>query len=545
MKTNQKFFFDYDLGWKKISHKDSLIIYKGYLYNNNFSNIIKNIFKVKNKKNYIKKLDGLYAFVVKKKDKVIVAVDKISSIPIFFQIDKNQIIVSNKTTLIQKFKKNKVLKSSLTSFFMSGYTVGNSTIFEDIKRVEPGSFFESTKKKIFKMSKYYEFEPWKYKKNVNLKSLQKKYDKINLRVFQKIKNYCEYNNTGIAIALTAGYDSRLMIAMLNKLKFKNLICFTYGIKNNYELKAAKKISKFLNIQHIFVEINNSKLKKVYKSKKNKKFLKISEQGLSIVDTSEYVAISELSKKNIFKGRLILNGLSGDFITGGHQLEKFLDPTIDGVQQVSDAIIKKHFKLWEGKNNFINEKIIFSLLNKYFQKIKVKIKKKNNYGIIEHFDLYNRQSKYSLSRQQVYDYFHFKWLLPHFDREYLNFWQKIEPKYKTNQKFYDTFLRKKNYQGIWATPEWVKLRLKRPKPSSLQSYLFIPLLKLMFFYNKDKYHKYYKKYLDYFNQILAGYGEFSFFKEVINQKNTFRNFISLKVKKHINKISKQYKIKISN
>jgi hypothetical protein len=107
------------------------------------------------------------------------------------------------------------------------------------------------------------------------------------------------------------------------------------------------------------------------------------------------------------------------------------------------------------------------------------------------------------------------------------------------------LRKKNYQGIWATPEWVKLRLKRPKPSSLQSYLFIPLLKLMFFYNKDKYHKYYKKYLDYFNQILAGYGEFSFFKEVINQKNTFRNFISLKVKKHINKISKQYKIKISN
>ena len=39
--------------------------------------------------------------------------------------------------------------------------------------------------------------------------------------------------------MTAGYDSRLIVS-INKLKFKDLICFTYGIKNNYEVKAAKK-----------------------------------------------------------------------------------------------------------------------------------------------------------------------------------------------------------------------------------------------------------------------------------------------------------------
>ena len=44
-------------------------------------------------------------------------------------------------------------------------------------------------------------------------------------------------------------------------------------KNNYEVKAAKKY-EFLNIKHIFVEINNTKLNKVFKSKKYKDFVKI-------------------------------------------------------------------------------------------------------------------------------------------------------------------------------------------------------------------------------------------------------------------------------
>ena len=39
-----------DQGWNKINYNNKSIIY-GYLYNN-FTNIIKNIFKIKNKKKY-------------------------------------------------------------------------------------------------------------------------------------------------------------------------------------------------------------------------------------------------------------------------------------------------------------------------------------------------------------------------------------------------------------------------------------------------------------------------------------------------------------
>ena len=541
MKNNTKIFFKEDFGWKKINFQNKSIIYKGYLYNNNFLNILKKIFLIKNKKKFIKELDGLFAFIVKDNNKIIVCVDKISSIPIFYQRETAEILISNKSNLIQKFKKNDLLKSSLSSFFMSGYTIGNSTVFKNINSVEAGSFLEIRGSKFFNQTKYYTFEPWKYKKKQKLNTIQKKYHKCNLDVYKKIIKYCEKRNLGLAVSLTAGYDSRLIVAMLKKLKFNNFICFTYGIKNNYEEKAAKKICNFLKIKHIFVEINNQKIKNICKTKSFKNLLKNSEQGLSILDTTEYVALNELKKKKILDNKIIINGLSGDFISGGHQLEKFLDPSKKGINQTCDAIIKKHFKLWIGNNNLINENIINELLKNYFQSIKVKIKNKNNYGLIEHFDLYNRQSKYSLSRQQVYDYFNIKWLLPHFDTNYLNFWQKVEPKLKTDQKFYDLFLRKKNYENIWSKKEWIDLRLKRKRPISIFSVLFIPLLKVLFFYNKKKYHQYYTKYLDYYNETIAGYGEFNYFKEVISQKNIFRNFISLKVNKYIIQLIRNNKI----
>jgi asparagine synthase (glutamine-hydrolysing) len=540
MKNNTKILFESNLGWKKIAYKKKIIFYKGYLYNNNFLNILKKIFLCKNKKKYISKLDGLFAFIAKDKNHLIVCVDKISSIPIFFQKDKKENIVSNKTSLIQKKNQNKLSKSSIVSLFMSGYTIGNATIFEKIEAVEAGTFFEINNKKYFEKTKYYKFEPWNFEKKQNIKKIEEDYHKCNLDVFKKIKNYCDIRNVGLAISLTAGYDSRLTLAMLNKLKFKNLICFTYGIKNNYENIAAKKICKFLKIKHVFVEITNSKIKKTFKKKIFKKFVENSEQGLSTLDTAEFVVIEELKKKKFLNNKIIVNGLSGDFISGGHQLEKFLNPSKRGLDQTCDAIIKKHFKLWIGNNYLIDDKIINSLLRKYFQSLKIKIKNKNNYGLIEHFDLHNRQSKYSLSRQQIYNYFNLEWLLPHFDTEYLNFWQKIKPQLKTNQKFYDYFLRKKDYEKIWSSKEWSTLRLKRPRPLSINTVILIPIFKIFFFYDKKKYHKYYTKYLDYFNETIAGYGEFNYFKEVITEKDIFRNFISLKVKKYVNYLTNNYK-----
>ena len=44
MENDLKILFSNDQGWNKINYNNKSIIYKGYLYNNNFTNIIKKYF---------------------------------------------------------------------------------------------------------------------------------------------------------------------------------------------------------------------------------------------------------------------------------------------------------------------------------------------------------------------------------------------------------------------------------------------------------------------------------------------------------------------
>ena len=518
--------------WKKIKLKKKTIWFKGYLHNNSFLNILKTKISENKLKNYLLNLDGLFAFIIEDTKKIIACVDRVSSIPIFYLKKKNKILISNKSYLIANSEKTLLKKDSLTAIYMSGYTIGDSTIYNDVKRVNGGNYIEIIKKKSFKIRQYYSYNPWKFKKNQNLSKLEEEFNKCNYDVFKKIIKYCNINKIGLAVSATAGYDSRLTIAMLKELKFKNFFCFTYGLKNNYEVQAAKKICEFLKVNFHFIEINNKKVKKLQEDSHYISFCKNLEQGLGVADTWEFLAIKELQNKKLLKNKAVINGLSGDFISGGHQLEKYLDPKKKNINQIIDAIIKKHYQLWIGTHKFINKNSIKKMLKYEILKLNIKINNHNKFGIIENLELNNRQSKYSLSRQQIYDYFNLKWILPHFDSLYLDFWEKIEPKLKTNQFFYDYFLTKKNYANVWSGKVWYNLRIKRKISPPLFSLIIVPFFKVFFSFNKRKYHNFYTRYLDYFTHLYGGYGEFDYFKEVIKQKNIFRNFVSLKVDKYI-------------
>ena len=66
--------------------------------------------------------------------------------------------------------------------------------------------------------------------------------------------------------------SRLIASGLKHFNYNKVKCFSYGLKNNREAVASKKISKKLGYEWTFVEINHHKAKSFYKTKKYKKFL---------------------------------------------------------------------------------------------------------------------------------------------------------------------------------------------------------------------------------------------------------------------------------
>ena len=67
---------------------------------------------------------------------------------------------------------------------------------------------------------------------------------------------------------------------------------------------------------------------------------------------------------------------------------------------------------------------------------------------EFWEWKERQSKFVVNGQQVYDFFELNWFLPFWSKSYLDFWSKVPYNLKKNQKLYIQYLREYNYSGLF-------------------------------------------------------------------------------------------------
>ena len=64
---------------------------------------------------------------------------------------------------------------------------------------------------------------------------------------------------------------------------------------------------------------------------------------------------------------------------------------------------------------------------------------NNFDIYQIFEFYNRQAKFVINGQRIYDFFELEWDLPFWSDNFIKFWFAVPAKYKSKQNFYVDFL----------------------------------------------------------------------------------------------------------
>jgi len=92
-------------------------------------------------KELISKTKGHFAIVIDFGESIFAATDKISSIPLYFIEKKNEVIVGNYASRLKKHgninSEDKNLNAAL-EIAMSGYTIGNKTIFNNLFQLTAG-----------------------------------------------------------------------------------------------------------------------------------------------------------------------------------------------------------------------------------------------------------------------------------------------------------------------------------------------------------------------------------------------------------------------
>ena len=131
--------------------------------------------------------------------------------------------------------------------------------------------------------------------------------------------------------------------MFKKHKFKNVICFSYGLKNNWEVNFSKKISNKLGFKHFNITIESQKVDHFFKSKEFDKYFKKYNNYDSVPSIHE-LYVMHILKKKLKPKSIVVNGQPADGINGSYIYKEFMVKK-KNLKNVFNKIIEKHYSLW--------------------------------------------------------------------------------------------------------------------------------------------------------------------------------------------------------
>lgn len=205
-------------------------------------------------KNCVNLFQGMFAFCIYdiNSNEIFCARDRIGEKPLIYYSDKEKIIISSEIppilkTLKDVFKEKLSIKEEiLTLYFLANYQhiPEPFSIWDKIKKIKPGCYL------IIRNSKIEEYDFY-YQPQITEKYLEENEEKIAHLLREKLIKAVELTTVAdvpIAILLSGGVDSSIIVYILKKILKKDIIAFTYGKdENDEEVKRASKIAEALNI----------------------------------------------------------------------------------------------------------------------------------------------------------------------------------------------------------------------------------------------------------------------------------------------------------
>ncbi|MGK0254907.1 MAG: asparagine synthase (glutamine-hydrolyzing) [Mariniflexile sp.] len=414
---------------------------KGYFFLDGKNISVENVYNYLNSiheetefKEKIKTLDGGFLIVIERDGNTFVAVDKLRTMPFFYSITKDYKFTDDLMALSRQTEV-KLSSNGLNEFIELGCTIGNKTFLENFNQLQAGQFL-ICKGDALKIEYYFRHF---HQTVVNKKSQEDKFREltnISINVFERMIDSC--NGRQILVPLSGGYDSRYIVSMLKKLKYENVVCYTYGKPNSFEVEVSKKVAMELGYDWHYIE---------YKADAWNSFINDSDyhdfsSNLNSRPTcQEYVSIKYLLEQKIIdNSTIVIPGYCGDLLGGSFLPNEIIINNFSALSEkgIENHILENHFGLKE-----FDEKDLFDFKSEIQKEIgehEASINDKATfYSVSDEFFTRHRVAKIVVNAVRVNEYFDLEWRLPLWDCELFEYWYKEDIKSKVHNKLYNEHL----------------------------------------------------------------------------------------------------------
>lgn len=397
---------------------------------------------------YLRSHPSHYGFIAESESQLIAACDPVRSFPIFYVAKEEGTYASNEAVQLEEiFKTSTTDETSLLEMLMAGYVTGRNTVVRRINQLLPGELLIHDKdQNECDVRRHYEFLGTQFEDDEE--RLTERLAAATEESFDEVIR--QAGGRPIYVPLSGGLDSRLVLAMLRARGYDELYAFSYGAPRNEDAERAAIVADRLGVPWIFKPSTRKAARRMFLSKERQAYWTFSARHCSVPNMQEFLAFSELKRDGaIPDNAVVVNGQSGDFISGGHIRAPLLEPdaTLDSV---FDAVVDKHYGLWKMMITSQN----LELLRPRFDDV---LRPAISGGLAhparlyEYWEWQERQSKFVVNQQRTYEFFDLDWALPLWSRAYCDFWPRVPLHLRLNQRLYRSYLKNWDFRGLFTEP----------------------------------------------------------------------------------------------
>jgi len=411
--------------------KDGIYV-KGYCFDENNilwdeEKLIEYFLDVDNENKFQKKLlnaNGIFFVIIQKNESVFFATDRTRTFPLFYTIENKKLYISDDTYYLRDKFNKKIDNLSSQEYLATGYVTGKETLLENIYQVQAGEYI-IYKNNILNNNYYSDYITI----GVSSKSFNHlKQDFLDIldRTILRLIKFADGKQ--IVVPLSGGYDSRLIVSLLKIHNYENVFCFTYGSKDSFEVDISEKVAKELSYKWYFIEYNEQTIHPNYiETNEFNNYFKYASNHVSKPHLQDYFALKYLKENKIIKDdAIIVPGHSGDFLGGSH-INKTKIVSFTNI--IIDSIIQKHYTF-----NDLSSKDMKDVKYKKLDYLKASF-----CSIDDNFNLKERQSKFIVNANRVYEFFDYQHMISLWDNELISFFKSLPLEYKVNSYFYEKII----------------------------------------------------------------------------------------------------------
>jgi asparagine synthase (glutamine-hydrolysing) len=233
-------------------------------------------------------------------------------------------------------------------------------------------------------------------------------------------------------------------------------CFAYGHPGNFEAVASKAIAERLGYSWTFQPLSNSSQRRYFASAEYAAYIEYADTTASVPFIQDLSAVAALKARGFIPAEAVLaNGNSGDFISGNHVPPAMRAPVKTSAtaderkHRILDAVLDKHFSLWGVLRTAERDARLRAALWQSAEAAGGALRDPDSdHGVYEYIEFQDRQSKYVITGQRIYEFHGHDWRLPLWDKTYLDFWQGVPLAEKAGQSLFTRMLHRANWGGVW-------------------------------------------------------------------------------------------------